>query len=221
MTNAEVTQILSLGEGHLNIQLDYRVKQSIVAMSNGLAAVAHQLALHFCLARGIERTRPNLEILDTGKWRTALEKYLEDSRDTLKAAFDRSVKNLKKRKYDHGRLILRAMTKLPQEGGTHAELWSEIREFEPTYPKTSLSTHLRLLQSEERGAILSCDETSGNYFFSEPIHRAFCYSLFEVEKRRLSIDGPGLGIEATLAKLIPELAELLARQQLKRNGSDA
>jgi hypothetical protein len=214
MTASEIQEILSLGERHLNVNFDYRIKSSIIALSNGLAAVAHQLALHFCHVRGIESTQPTQLHLDTSKWRMAIQRYLEDSQDTLKAAFDKSLKNLKKRKYDHGRLMLR--NDKTQEGAPQIDILAEIRETEPGYPAASLSTNLLLLQSEDRGAIMSYDDTSGNYYFSEPVHRAFCHSLFASEQRQISFDTKPDSLEAAIRRLIPDIAELFVKQQLQK-----
>ncbi len=220
MSQIEIRQIISLGEGHLNVIFDQRIVDRIVSISNGLAAVCHQLALNYCRARGIEVTQNQKLHLDTTGWLKALEKYLGESSDTLKAAFDRSVKNVRKRKYDNGRLILKAMTQFEQDGATHSELLFEIRRSEPKYPAGNLATYLRGLQTEDRGAIVTYDDTSGKYAFSEPIHRAFCHSIFEQENQTKKRGIANLNeLERMLATLVPELAKGLAELEMKKNGS--
>ena len=218
MTDNELKQIVSLGETCLNISIDQRITDRIIAISNGLAAVSHQLALHFCNVRGIQATQPRKVFLDTTGWLKTLERYLKESSDTLKAVFDKSVKNMKKRKYDHGRLILKALTKLPQQGATQAEILVSIRSFESSYPASGLARHLRSLQSEERGAIINYDDTSGNFSFSEPVHRAFCQSIFESEEKKRPSVSQAENIESMLRRLIPELAERMVSVEAKRNG---
>ena len=165
MTEDELRKIINLGEQALNISIDSRITDRIVTVSNGLAAVTHQIALNFCHARSIEVTQNQKVYLDTGKWIPALERYLESSSDTLRTVFEKSVKNMKKRKYDHGRVILSALTKVPQTGASQAELLQIIRKTEPAYPAASLAIHLKALQSDERCNIVSCDENTGDYSF--------------------------------------------------------
>ncbi|WP_310383163.1 hypothetical protein [Roseateles sp.] len=220
MTEDELRQIIRLGEIALNIRIDQRISDRIVSVSNGLAAVTHQIALNFCHARGIECTQPEILYLDTAKWIPALEKYLESSSDTLRTAFEKSVKDMKKRKYDHGRVILRALTRFSQEGATRIEIFQKIREVEPAYPAAGLLSHLKALQSEARCNILSYDENTGDYAFSEPVHRAFCYMLFESEsKANVKVSKEPISVSDFLRQLVPELAEQIARLEQAKNGN--
>jgi hypothetical protein len=219
MTEDELRQIIKLGERALNIHIDERITDRIVTVSNGLAAVTHQIALNFCHARGIECTQAEKVFLDTSKWIPALERYLESSSDTLRTVFEKSVKDMKKRKYDHGRLILRALTHFTQSGATRADILQKIRETEPAYPPSGLSSHLKALQSEERCSILTCDENTGEYSFSEPVHRAFCYMLFESEdKSRVRVTATSLSVADFLKRIVPELAEQIAKLEQVKNG---
>lgn len=219
MTDSELRDIIGKGEQCLNISIDSRIVDRIIAVSNGLAAVSHQIALNFCNARGIEETQPSKVYLDTTKWIQALERYLEESSDTLRAVFDKSVKNMKKRKYDHGRVILKALTKAPQTGATHQEILQNIRVFEPAYPAANLGQHLKALLSEDRCSILTYDEYSGNYYFSEPVHRAFCYMLFESEgNSKLHVGSRTISMAEFLKTIIPEMAEKIAQLEARKNG---
>lgn len=218
MSNAELSKLISLGESCLNISIDHRITERIIVISNGLAAVSHQIALHFCNARGVKETQPTKMYLDTTGWPKALEKYLKESSATLKAAFDKSVKSMKKRKYDHGRVILKALTKFPQEGACQADILAAIRTFVTGYPASGLAAHLQHLQSEDRGAIITYDDMSGNFSFSEPVHRAFCYSIFESEDKTNPAISRAENIESMLLRLIPEIAERMAKYAAKQNG---
>jgi hypothetical protein len=196
----------------LNIEIDKRIIDRIVAVSNGLAAVSHQISLNFCNLRGIEYTQSKKVFLDTTRWIPALERYLADSSDTLRAVFDRSVKDMKKRKYDHGRVILRALTRVPQSGASQQEILQKIREFEPAYPAANLGQHLKALLKEERCSILSYDDNSGYYYFSEPVHRAFCYMLFDSEDRSNQSSGKSsVSVAEFLRHIVPQLAEQLSK----------
>jgi len=219
MTEEELKSIIHLGEEALNISIDQRITDRIVLISNGLAAVTHQIALNFCHARMIECTQPQKTFLDTARWIPALERYLESSSDTLRTVFEKSVKDMKKRKYDHGRVILRALTKLGQTGASRADILQKIRETEPAYPAASLNSNLKALQSDERCNIISCDENTGEYSFSEPVHRAFCHMLFESEqKTSIRFSTRGVSVADFLKKLMPELVEQFAKLEQAKNG---
>ena len=219
MTEEELRNIIHLGEKALNISIDVRIADRIVLVSNGLAAVTHQIALNFCHARMIECTQRKKQFLDTAKWIPALERYLESSSDTLRTVFEKSVKDMKKRKYDHGRVILRALTKFSQNGATRTDILQKIRESEPAYPATSLNSNLKALQSDERCNIISCDENTGEYAFSEPVHRAFCHMLFESEqKSNIRFTTGKVSVSEFLRKLVPELAEQFAKLEQAKNG---
>ena len=222
MTEDELRKIIQFGEKALNISIDRRITERIVSVSNGLAAVTHQIALNFCHARMIECTQREKVFLDTAKWIPALERYLESSSDTLRTVFEKSVKNMKKRKYDHGRVILRALTKFSQNGASRADLLQKIRETEPAYPAASLNSHLKALLSDERCNKLSCDENTAEYSFSEPVHRAFCYMLFESEQKSSDRMSPrSVSVADFLRQLVPELAEQIARLEQSKNGKPA
>lgn len=222
MTEDELREIINLGEKALNINIDHRITDRIVAVSNGLAAVTHQIALNFCHARAIECTQTQKVYLDTTKWIPALERYLESSSDTLRTVFEKSVKDMKKRKYDHGRVILRALTRFNQGGATRNELLQKIRESEPGYPAASFPSHLKSLLSDERCNILSCDENTGEYSFSEPVHRAFCYMLFESEdKARVRVASTSISVADFLKRIVPELAEQIARLEQAKSEEDS
>jgi energy-coupling factor transporter ATP-binding protein EcfA2 len=222
MTDDELRQIVAKGESALNIQIDKRIVESIVAVSNGLAAVTHQLALTFCQMRGIEVSQKERCYLDTSKWMPALERYIESASDSLRIVFEKSVKDMKKRKYDHGRVILAALTKFPQSGVNKYDLLAKIRESEPAYPPSSLASNLLSLQSEDRCSIISCDQNTQEYSFSEPVHRAFCYMLFESEqKSRSKSSEKQIPVSDMLKRLVPELAELLAKLEKVSNGHNS
>ena len=114
----------------------------------------------------------------------ALEQYLDDASDTLKSSFDKAFRQLRKGKFDNGRLILEALLQCGQEGATHADILAKIKERAPDYPRGNLTSYLKQLQTEERGALLRYTTASGRYSFSDPIYRAFALTLFAQEQQR-------------------------------------
>jgi AAA ATPase domain len=219
MKNEELMEILQKGEKCLNIKFDLRIAQRIVAISNGLAAACHQLALNFCSVQGVELTQERTKLLDTLGWKKTIEKYLKESSDTLKTAFDKSVRNMKLRKYDHGRLILRALVKFSQEGASQQEILEKIRTVEPLYPAKGLSQRLKAMQGGDRGAILTQDVDSGRYSFTEPVHRAFCVSIFDSNIQTATPSKSAKELDEMFRYLIPQLAEKIAKLEAVRNGN--
>jgi energy-coupling factor transporter ATP-binding protein EcfA2 len=134
LSQEELVEILSKGEQLLNVRFG-ALKQQIAAYASGLGAVCHQIALNICLAAGIEETSNSEIWISTLNLENALKGYVADSSDTLKAAFDKAIKNKRERKFDNTRLILKALN----ECGRRRRV---IRRFAPKYParNTRVST---------------------------------------------------------------------------------
>jgi hypothetical protein len=177
MTDDEVRAIVSKGEGLLNVGFENKIKAGIVHYSNGVASVCHHLCLNTCVAAGIEETTINSIQFGETQMKSGLAQYLEETSDTLKHVFDRAFKRKRSGKFDNCRIILRALSKRPQEGATHAEIRDAIGIRK--YPSGNLTQYLRELQTEGRGAIIRYDAASGKFAFSDPIYRAFCLAYFE------------------------------------------
>jgi len=173
MDDQELLAIIQKGEKLLNFSLPDALKSGIVQYSSGLAAVCHQLCLNICLTAGIESFSPASREVTQQCLDQALQKYVDDSSDTLKAAFDRAYRQKRQGKYSNGRLIVRALIDCEQEGASFGKILAVIRENIPEYPKSNLTRHLLDLQSEHRGALLSYDAASATYRFTNPIYRAF------------------------------------------------
>ena len=184
MTDAEIREIPEKGEALLNFSMQSRVKNGIVMYSNGLASVCHQLCLNICFAARIYETLPHHAEIETAVLEKALDRYLEDASDTLKASFDKAFRQLRKGKFDNGRLIFEALLRCGQDGATHAEILAKIKESAPDYPRGNLTLYLKQLQTDNRGALIRYMAASGRYSFSDPIYRAFALTLFEQERQK-------------------------------------
>lgn len=172
MTEDELSQIILNGQSLLNVDLADLVN-NIVQYSVGVPSVCHQLSLNACLERGINATQAKLEKLTADEdLKAAVEHYVRDSSDTLKAAFDRALKRHKVRKFDNCRLILEAMAKGPLEGMLYAQILASIRAISPDYPPGNLTLYLSQLTSGERGNILKSG-TDGKYRFADPLYHTF------------------------------------------------
>lgn len=183
MTEKELDELLRKGESLLRIRLG-NIKNELAKYSSGLAAVCHQLGLNICFAAGVEETCTDIVVIESAQFRKALERYLNDASDTLKAVFELAMKQQRMRSFDNSRLILRALAGLGDSGGTHAEILKVVREIEAKYPASNLTAYLRELQSSKRGEILRFNPGSGKYFFSDPLYLAYSQCLLVPPKGR-------------------------------------
>ncbi len=204
MERRELIEIMAKGESLLNLKLGTQVKEQIAVYSSGLASVCHQLCLNICQAAGVREPAPATVQVSTSNLQEAISRYLADSSDTLKAVWDSALKARRSRRYDNCRLILGALVRLPDEGGTHAKILAEIREREPEYPSANVTTYLRELCGHDRADILRFDPYSNRYSFSNPLYRA--YGLLRLRQPKAVIrDLPNF------EKLLVEVAEKVFR----------
>ena len=217
MTKDELRKIISLGEQALNVELEYRVRESIILLSNGLGAACHGLALSILLENGVNSTRETKLFVNTDKLHSGITRFLEESSDTLKKRFDTAFGHIKGKKYDNGRLILEGLCKFDQEGAAFADLLSKIRENEPSYPAGNLSTYAKLLCNEDKGDLLRFDEASKKYSFNDPLTRVFASSMVELQKKEKL---PGLHQldEKSIDQIIESIARRITASVTESNG---
>jgi len=183
MSEDELVEIIDKGETLLQMSFG-NVKQPIASYSSGLAAVCHQLGLNICFASGIYQTCDAVMLVTEEQLHLAVERYLRDASDTLKAVFDLALRRQRSRRFDNTRLVLQAMTRLGSAGGSHAEILKEIRRTEADYPPGNATAYLRALQSSAKGSVVRYDSTSGKYHFSDPLYLAYAQCMFQPAKRR-------------------------------------
>ncbi len=201
MTSTELKALLARGEELLNVRFGSR-KEEIATYSSGLGAICHQIALYICLAAGVEHTSETEVAVTNEQMKGAVQRYVENSSDTLKATFDLALKRERGGRFDNMRLILRAMTEVGQNGATFAEILSAVRKEEADYPSGNLTTYLQQLQGSKRAAVLRGDATSGKFFFSDPLYYAFARCQFvpprETKQIRMHLLGQELNLEQFL-----------------------
>lgn len=171
MTADEIEGIVDNGERLLNVDMS-SMKSNIVLYSIGVPAVAHQLSLNACVSRGVEVTQTGTVTMSGSDFNTAVRMWLEDSSDSLKAAFDKALMRHRIRQYDNCQLILTALADGPLTGLLHAEILEKIHQSEPSYPASNLTLYLSQLTTEERGEIL-LKAPDGRYRFSDPLHHTY------------------------------------------------
>lgn len=186
MNDEELLEILTNGQKLLNIDLT-AVAESIVRYSTGLASACHQLALNLCLEKNVlatERQRVVFVQVDLG---LALARYVAESSDTLKTAFDRALKRHKVRRYDNTRLILTALASGPLEGMLHAEILAKIRQTNSGYPPGNLTNYIDQLTTEDRGVVVR-RAADGRYRYTSPLHHVFAQATFEPDEVKPKTD---------------------------------
>ena len=199
----------------LNLCLKYSchyngIKKEIVKFSNGLASVCHAIALYLCESKDIYSTVLGDSIHFNKKdLEDAIIRYMEESSDSIKEKFDKALKQ-KQGKFKNAELIFKALAKFPQEGATHSELISEIRNTQIDYPPSNLTKNLNNLQTEEKGSLIMEDTSSGKYLFSEPLYRPFSIALLKSE-----IDSK-TSLEKSLKTMIGKLAYDIIVKELEK-----
>jgi len=176
MTENELREVVRNGEDLMNVKLD--VPEAIIStFSTGLASVCHHLCLNICLAGDVYVTLTEPKHLGEAELQQAVIRYVEESSDTVKAAFDRALFQYRVRQYDNCRLILSALATGSLEGMLSSQVLDDIRKIHPDYPQSNLTTYLRELATEARGAVIR-HSSDGRFRFSDPIYHAYARGVF-------------------------------------------
>lgn len=171
MTNDELSEIVISGQDLLNVDMTRLIKP-IVRFSAGVPGVCHQLALNVCLEKGVTGTQRKGLKFEPGDLEAAVERYVRDSSDTLKASFDKALTRHKVRRFDNCRLILQALAEGPLDGMSYTDILTSIHEKINDYPPGNLTTYLRELIDDKRGRILRTG-VDRKYRFAEPLYHTF------------------------------------------------
>lgn len=171
MNEDELTAIITNGQRLLKVDFG-RLAQPIAQYAVGVASVCHQLALNVCLERHVRVPAPSAVRFSEDDLKRAMERYVRESSDTLKAAFDAALMRHRVRKYDNCREILTVLATGPLAGMRHSDILARIRETHREYPPANLTVYLRDLTTERRGNLLR-SSPDGNYRFADPLHHTF------------------------------------------------
>lgn len=181
MSVHEISTVVEKGASLLNLDVSEHTRTEIATYSSGIAAVCHQICLNICFAMNVRETSATTIRVGPTEVAGAVNRYLEDSSDTLKAAFDKALKRERVRKYDNCRFILSALSSADHEGLTRGELTQRIQVEAPGYPASNLSRYLNELQLDDRSRLVRYDSNSGRYSFSDPLYRAYAQCLFGID----------------------------------------
>lgn len=179
----ELQEIVNLGTKLLNIRFSPSLTNKISHYANGLPAICHTLCLNICHENSIDRQALALVTLSAEHLEPALKKYLSNTSDSLKMAFEASLKQKRKTKYAHSKLIIHALAQLSQEGATADQILQKIKRKEPGYSKSNLTREIQKLCLIHPTPLVRIDENSGKYSFIDPLYRAFAMALNSDEPR--------------------------------------
>lgn len=176
LDHGELGKILDVGQNLLNLDFS-RIRTQLLDTAVGTASIAHALALACCLRRKVTQPASDTVTFTAKDFEAATQQYARTRSSALKSRFKKALKVHRKRTYDNTEIILRALTQLPESGGTVGEILAVIRRDHPKYPSGNATSYLRQLQEEERGSLIR--KTSfGVYRFDEPLQHAYARSYF-------------------------------------------
>ena len=215
MNDDEIRSIIDKGSSLLNFHIKNAVKKSISKYSNGLASVCHQICLNICFASDIYSTQISPRGISAKHMQEALKMYLDEASDTIKASFDKAFRNKRTRKFDNTKLILSALARCGRDGAAFAEIYSEIKKEESSYPSGNLTIYIEELCGTDRGSVIRHDANSGRYSFADPIYRVYALSYFSNPMIDMDDDViDGVDVDSNMSSILDELI----RMHIKTKG---
>ncbi|MGN7967440.1 hypothetical protein ACTJKK_15290 [Microbacterium sp. 22179] len=176
LSHDDLGKILDTGERLLNLDFS-EVRARLLDTAVGTASITHALALACCSERAVEHASSERVSFTVEDFTEASQSYVRTRSSTVKSRFRSALKVHRKRVYDNTEIILRALTELPESGGTVGEILAVIRRDHKGYPSGNATKYLRELQEEQRGALIR-KTSAGVFRFDEPLHHAYAKSFF-------------------------------------------
>jgi GTPase SAR1 family protein len=186
MSDDEIHQIINKGETLLNIKFPQTIRSKIVKHACGVASICHQLCLNMCINANITKYQNPAKTLEDSDFDESVRMYVNDASDTLRAAFDKALKQRTKTKFESSKLIIKALAVSHERGLARLKLLRRIQEESPAYTDAILKGHIGKLLESEYGAILRHDSDSGLYSFKDPFYRAYAQTILHSESERTS-----------------------------------
>jgi len=169
----EIKKIITNGFDLLNVELDQTTIQTIINYSNNLATVTHNLCNQLCYDLEITKTSQTRLKLENIEFKNTVKSYIASKEDTYKKSLDKAISQKRKMKYNNGLLILKSIIDFGNNQCTRAEIFENIKKYEPDYPAGNLTLYLKSLCSPERDEILLYDDDSNKYSFKDPFMYGF------------------------------------------------
>lgn len=180
MSKEEILEIINTGEKQLNLKFSPKVKDKIQKFSCGLASICHQLCLNICFNLKIFKTSKILRAINDDELDEAVEKFVSERSDTLKAEYDRAIKINNGHKKNFPKAILLASLKCGDEFS-----FDEIKKntnyvIEDTFILKTLND----LCTSERSELFVFDENSNKYRFNNLISKAYVHIQLKDEVKK-------------------------------------
>ncbi|ANH98526.1 hypothetical protein A8L59_14270 [Pseudomonas koreensis] len=176
----ELQDIIIKGGELMNLRFDSSLSSTISHYAAGLPSICHTLCLNICVHLDFNIPSEKLVNIRKESLQPALKMYLDEASDTLKMAFENNLKQSKVKKYNNPELIVKALSELPQEGGTRADIYKRITKYEKDYPQGNLTKYLKQMCEKEITPLIRSSESSGKYAFIDPLYRAFAMALVSI-----------------------------------------
>ncbi|MBJ2181608.1 hypothetical protein JC795_25865 [Pseudomonas veronii] len=182
----ELQDIIIKGTKLMNLRFDSSLTSTISHYAAGLPSICHTLCLNICLHLDLNRPSTDNIIIKKAALQPAIKMYLDEASDTLKMAFEKNLKQSKVKKYNNAELIVKALSELPQEGGTRADIFKMITRNEKDYPQGNLTKYLKQMCETAITPLIRSSENSGKYAFIDPLYRAFAIALYSNTQNQLA-----------------------------------
>jgi len=191
MNDREIAAIIESGEQLLNIRFKTEVKKKIVKYSCGLPSICHQICLNICFNKYIYKTQKNKVTFDLNDLDEAVEKFVEEKSDTLKAEFDKAIKVPNGSEQNLPKETLEAALKVCKDEFTFDEVYLAIKNKKT--PKKNIEATLEELCLTNRSEILVYDENSNKYRFNNLFLKSYSHLRFSddgepVKSRLLNVE---------------------------------
>ncbi|SCZ38099.1 MULTISPECIES: ATP-binding protein [unclassified Pseudomonas] len=174
----ELQDIILKGSKLMNLKFDSSLISTISHYAAGLPSICHTLCLNICLHLDLEQPSKKLLPISKSALQPAIKMYLDGASDTLKMVFETNLKQTKVKKYNNAELIVKALSELPQEGATRADIYKHITRNERDYPQGNLTKYLKQMCESAVPPLVRFSDSSGKYAFIDPLYRAFATALY-------------------------------------------
>ena len=180
MTDDEIKQIIIKGCDALNIIVNEDLQNDIAEYSNGLAAICHKLCYLMCSSALITETISEPIEFEPTDLQKALSDYIKDEEDTIKTAFDRTLKITS---VDN---LFRIMCSFNQSGAHIDDMFEKAKFNSVNITKKKIIEDSHKLLTDEYGKTFKYDENSHRYSFTDPFYRVFAKAYLENKDNSLS-----------------------------------
>ncbi|WP_205780306.1 hypothetical protein [Flagellimonas oceanensis] len=174
----EIKSIIKSGEKLLNIYFSEEDKNKIAEYSCGIPAICHQLCLNMCFSNQIFQTVKKRSSFEPDELDIAIEKFISERSDSLKAEYDLAIKSSRLMKTNDVKIILKAALSTNQNEFNIDQIQAQLKT---KVSEDVLTKRLHELSSVKRGEILIFSESSGNYRFNNLFIKN--YALMNLSRR--------------------------------------